>query len=180
MPGACAAGNNDHNTSMSKRQLAIALWTVGILNFATNLAPLIQYQGYDTVPIWRAVHGLLNHSQIYTHGGAGDFLYFPSALLMLLPLGAVSLPLAKAGLFFVDIGAILVSTAMLLRLFGYRWFGLAGAIALCGVSFAYPVFFTVGAGNVDALVLVGFAGFLLAASSGRGPQRGLPSGWRSR
>lgn len=166
MPGACAAGNNDHNTSMSKRQLAIVLWTVGILNFATNLAPLIQYQGYDTVPIWRAVHGLLNHSQIYTHGGAGDFLYFPSALLMLLPLGAVSLPLAKAGLFFVDIGAILVSTAMLLRLFGYRWFGLAGAIALCGVSFAYPVFFTVGAGNVDALVLVGFAGFLLAASSG--------------
>lgn len=151
---------------MSKRQLAVALWTVGTLNFATNLAPLIKDQGYDTVPIWRAVHGLLTHGQIYTHRGAGDFLYLPSALLMLLPLGALSLQLAKALLFFIDIGAILLSTAMLLRLFGLRWSGLAGAVALCGISFTWPVFFTIGAGNVDALVLVGVSGFFLAASRG--------------
>jgi hypothetical protein len=165
---------------MSKRNLAIALWTVGILNFATNLAPLIPYQGYDTVPIWRAVHALLNHSQIYTRGGAGDFLYLPSALLMLLPLGAVSLPTAKAGLFFVDIGAILVSTAMLLRLFGYRWFGLPGAIALCGVSFAYPVFSRLEPATSTRLYSSGSPAFCWLHPGGRGPQRGLPSGWRSR
>jgi arabinofuranan 3-O-arabinosyltransferase len=149
---------------VGKRQLVVALWTVGILNFATNLSPIIKDQGYDTVPIWRAVHALLTHGEIYTQRGAGDFLYLPSALLMLLPLGALGLRTAKAVLFFADIGAILLSAGLLLRLFGFRIAGLAGAITLCGLSFAWPVFFTIGAGNVDALVLLGFSAFLVAAS----------------
>ncbi len=149
---------------MGKRQLEVALLTAGVLNFATNLSPIIKDQGYDTVPVWRAVHALLTQGDIYTQRGAGDFLYLPSALLMLLPLGALGLRTAKAALFFADIGAILLSAGLLLRLFGFRIAGLAGAVTLCGLSFAWPVFFTVGAGNVDAFVLLGFSAFLVAAT----------------
>jgi arabinofuranan 3-O-arabinosyltransferase len=151
----------------------VALWTFGGLNFATNLAPIIKDQGYDTIPIWRAVHALLTNSQIYTERGAGDFLYLPSSLLMLLPLGALDLSVAKALLFFTNIAAILLSTALLLRVFGFRVVGLAGAIALCGLSFAWPVFFTLGAGNIDSLVLLGFVLSLIAAENGSWTAAGI-------
>jgi arabinofuranan 3-O-arabinosyltransferase len=127
---------------------------------------VVHEEGYDTIPVWRSLHAVLTHGPIYTHHGAGDFLYPPSALLLLLPLGALNVHAAKALLFVANIAAILLATGLLLRLFRLRSAGLAGAVALCGLSLAYPVFFTLGAGNVDALVLLGFAGFLIAADRG--------------
>jgi arabinofuranan 3-O-arabinosyltransferase len=146
--------------------LTVALWTLGILNFGTSLLAVVDYEGYDTIPLWRSLHAVLTHGPIYTHHGAGDFLYPPSALLLLLPLGALNVHAAKALLFAADIASMLLATGLLLRLFRLRWSGLAGAVALCGISLAYPVSFTLGAGNVDALVLLGFAGFLIAADRG--------------
>jgi arabinofuranan 3-O-arabinosyltransferase len=134
----------------------------------TNLVPVVNGpQGYDTAPLTHAVHAFLNGNQVYTGRGAGDFLYPPSALLLLLPLGALSLAWAGRLFFVVDLATILCAAALLLQLFGLRWRGPAGAITLFGLSLAYPVIFTIDAGNVNGPVLLGLAGFLLAAARGR-------------
>lgn len=143
--------------------LSLPLWVLGGLSFATSVARTVEAQGYDTVPLWTAVHALLQGSPVYTEAGAGDFLYPPSALVLLLPLGAFDLAWGNRLFFFVDLAAILVATAMLLELFGLRWRGPAGAIALLGLSLAGPVLFTLNAGNVNGPVLLGLAGMLVAA-----------------
>jgi arabinofuranan 3-O-arabinosyltransferase len=147
---------------VDRRAITVALWTIGILNFGTNLFGAVS-GGYDTVPLWHALHGALHGGTVYTRRGAGDFLYPPSALLLLLPLGAVGEHTARQILLLINVAAVLVATVLLLRTFRLRVFGLPGAVALCGVSVTFPIFFTLSAGNVDALVLLGFAGFLLAA-----------------
>jgi arabinofuranan 3-O-arabinosyltransferase len=86
---------------------------------------------------------------------------------MLLPLGAFSLAWAGRLFFVVDLATILLATGVLLRVFGLRWRGIAGAIALLGISLAWPVLFTLDAGNANGPVLLGLALFLLAAADGR-------------
>jgi arabinofuranan 3-O-arabinosyltransferase len=148
--------------------VVIGAWVFAALSFATSLVPIVNgSQGYDTAPLTTAVHALLNGRDIYSAEGAGDFLYPPSGLLLLLPLGAVGIAWAGRIFFIVDIAAILAATAIVLQLFGLRWRGLAGAIALFGLSLAWPVTSTLDAGNVNGPILLGLAAFLLAAQQGR-------------
>jgi arabinofuranan 3-O-arabinosyltransferase len=134
----------------------------------TNLVPVVNGpQGYDTAPLTSAVHALFDGGQVYTGKGAGDFLYPPSALLFLLPLGALSIAWAGRLFFVVDLATILCAAAVSLHVFGLRWRRLAGAITLFGLSLAWPVIFTIDAGNVNGPVLLGLAGFLLGAARGR-------------
>jgi arabinofuranan 3-O-arabinosyltransferase len=150
------------------RATLTAAWTVGILSLGTSLVPIVNgRQGYDTAPLTTAVHALFNGGQVYTGKGAGDFLYPPSALLLLLPLGALGLAWAGRLFFLVDLATVLAATGLLLHLFGLRWRGLAGAIAVFGLGLALPFTFTLDAGNVNGPVLLGLAGFLLAAARKR-------------
>lgn len=150
------------------RTFLVAAWTVAVLSMGTNLVPIVNGpQGYDTAPLTHAVHALLDGGQVYTGRGAGDFLYPPSALLLLLPLGALSIAWAGRLFFVVDLATILCAAALLLHVFGLRWRGPAGAITLFGLSLAWPVIFTLDAGNVNGPVLLGLAGFLLATLRGR-------------
>ena len=105
--------------------------------------------------------------RIYTREGAGDFLYPPSALLLLLPLGAFGIAWAGRLFFVVNLVAVLVSTGILLSLFGLRWRGLPGAAAVFVLGLSWPVIFTLDAGNVNGLVLLGLSTFLLAATRDR-------------
>jgi arabinofuranan 3-O-arabinosyltransferase len=150
------------------RTFLVAAWTVAILSMGTNLVPIVNGpQGYDTAPLTHAVHALLDGGQVYTGKGAGDFLYPPSALLLLLPLGAFGIAWAGRVFFVVDLATILCAAALLLHVFGLRWRGPAGAITLFGLSLAWPVIFTLDAGNVNGPILLGLAGFLLATVRGR-------------
>ena len=150
---------------MKERPITAALWALALLSLGTNLVPIVNgSQGYDTGPLWQAVRALLDGGSVYTERGAGDLLYPPSALLMLLPLGAFSLAWASRIFFVVDLVTILVAAAVLLHLFGLRWRGTSGAIALFGISLAWPVLFTLDAGNVNGPILLGLSLFLLAAA----------------
>ncbi len=150
---------------MGVRQLTLALWALAILSLGTNLVPIIDgEQGYDTAPLWRAVGALLEGEDVYTTRGSGDFLYPPSALLLLLPLGFLELPWAGRLFFFVDLFAILAATALLLDVFGLRWRGAAGALAVFALSLAWPVLLTLDAGNANGPIVLGLAAFLYAAA----------------
>lgn len=146
----------------------VAAWTVAAATFATSLVAVVEDpQGYDTVPLTDAAHAFVSGAAVYTGKGAGDFLYPPSALVLLSPLAAVDHIWANRLFLLVDTAAVLAATAVLLRLFGFRWRGPAGAIALFGISIAWPVVFTLDAGNVNGPILLGLAGFLLGACRGR-------------
>ena len=150
---------------MGGRQLTLALWTLAILSLGTSLVPILDgEQGYDTVPLWNAVRALLEGGDVYTARGSGDFLYPPSALLLLLPLGFLGLPWAGRTFFFVDLLAILAAAALLLDLFGLRWRGVTGALAVLVLSLTWPVLLTLEAGNANGPILLGLAGFIYAAS----------------
>jgi hypothetical protein len=85
-----------------------AAWTIAVLSMGTNLVPVVNgSQGYDTAPLTKAVHAFLNGGQVYTEKGAGDFLYPPSALLLLLPLGALGSGWAGRRFFLVDVATSL-------------------------------------------------------------------------
>jgi len=151
-----------------ERTFVTAAWVVALLTLGTALVPVVNGpQGYDTAPLTSAVHALLDGGPVYSDRGAGDFLYPPSALLLLLPLGAVGIAWAGRIFFLIDLASVLAATAVLLRLFGLRWRGLAGALALFGLGLAWPVIFTLDAGNVNGPVLLGLAGFLLTAQRQR-------------
>jgi arabinofuranan 3-O-arabinosyltransferase len=151
-----------------------AAWTLAVLSMGTNLVPVVNgSQGYDTAPLTRAVHAFLHGGQVYTEKGAGDFLYPPSALLLLLPLGWLSITWAGRLFFIVDLATILCAAAVLLQVLGLRWRGPAGAITLFGLSLSYPVIFTIDAGNVNGPVLLGLAGFLLGALWGKWSAAGV-------
>lgn len=151
-----------------RRTSLAAAWTFAVLSMGTSLVPVVNgQQGYDTAPLTKAVHAFLDGGQVYTGKGAGDFLYPPSALLLLLPLGALGTAWAGRLFFVVDLATILCAAALLLNVFGLRWRGPAGAITLFGLSLAWPVIFTLDAGNVNGPVLLGLAGFLLATVRGR-------------
>src|SRR5438874_1853868 len=83
------------------------------------------------------------------------------------PLGGLDLAWAGRLFFLVDLAAVLAATALLLHLFGLCWRGLAGAISIFGLGLAWPVIFTLDAGNVNGPVLLGLAAFLLAATRRR-------------
>ena len=166
-------GGHNHE-AVRVRSITSGVWALGILSLGTSLVWILHGgQGYDTAPVWHAVRALLEGGRVYTEEGSGDFLYPPSALLMLLPLGAFSLDWAGRLFFFVDLVTILAATAILLTVFGLRWRGLAGAIALFGISLAWPVLFTLDAGNVNGPILLGLALFLLAATRDRWTTAGV-------
>jgi arabinofuranan 3-O-arabinosyltransferase len=164
--------------SLLERRVLVGAWTFAVLSFGTSLVPVVNgSQGYDTAPLTTAVHALLNGHEVYTSEGAGDFLYPPSGLLLLLPLGAVGIKWAGRLFFLVDTAAVLAATAIALQLFGLRWRGLAGAIALFGLSLAWPVIYTLDAGNVNGPILLGLAIFLLAAHRAKWLAAGLCLGF---
>lgn len=147
------------------RPTVVAAWTVATLTFATSLVPVVNGpQGYDTAPLTKAAHAFVDGGHPYTGTGAGDFLYPPSALVLLLPLAALGLAWAGRLFFVVDLCSILLASAVLLRLFGVQVRGFAGAVALFGIGLAWPVIFTLDAGNVNGPILLGFACFLSAAT----------------
>jgi arabinofuranan 3-O-arabinosyltransferase len=163
-----------YHEAMKARSLTGAVWTLGFLSLGTSLVPIVNgAQGYDTAPLWRAVHALLTGGTVYTEKGAGDFLYPPSALLMLSPLGALNLSWAGRVFFVVDLATILVASAILLNVFGLQWRGLPGAFTLLGISLVWPVLFTLDAGNVNGPLVLGMALFLFTASRGRWSTAGM-------
>ncbi len=166
-PSTPARRRSDTST-LTARSTVFAAWTVAVATFATSLITVVEDpQGYDTVPLTNAAHAFVSGTAVYTGKGAGDFLYPPSALVLLSPLAAVDHIWANRLFLLVDTAVVLAATALLLRLFDFRWRGMAGAIALLGISIAWPVVFTLDAGNVNGPILLGLAGFLLGVCRGR-------------
>jgi arabinofuranan 3-O-arabinosyltransferase len=168
---------------VNNRAVTTALWTLAILSLVYTLGRAVShdtYQGYDIVPVWKSVHAFVDGGVIYPPHRADqfypDFVYPPSALVLLLPLGLVGLSVAKAAVLVIDVASILIAAVLCLRLFGLRWRGWAGAATLLGLSLSWPFFSTLHTENVNGLLLLGEAIFLLTVANGRWAVAGVALG----
>ena len=87
---------------MKARPITTAFWVVGALSLGTSLVPIVSRATIRTLAA-RSPGASRRRDGLYEKG-AGDLLYPPSALLMLLPLGAFTLNWAGRLYFVVDIG----------------------------------------------------------------------------
>ena len=89
----------------------------------------------------------------------------PWALSLVMPVGALPLPAAYALWVLLNVGLLVLAAELL-------WRGFGGPAAGRGVAYVLslgfvPSIFLIGSGQITAVVLVGLAGFLAAARSGR-------------
>ncbi len=127
----------------------------------------------DLFPVWMAVRAFLHHQPSYLSPDEAFriyhqvFLYPPSSLILLAPLGLVDFPTAKLPFLLLATAAILVGGWLCLRLFGLHWASPAGVLLLLGLSLWIAVRQTLWLENFDGFILAGEAGALLAATRQR-------------
>jgi len=154
---------------LTNRWLQAGIWLAAIASWGLQIKPALDRPpGGDLDVIRNAVVAFLHNQPVYLqgHNPAMVFLYPPSALLLLTPLGLISQGTARATVAVLQIVAICVGGWLSLEVAGRRA-RFALPLVVLGLSLYTPARISVLIGNVDGFVLAGEAAFLLAAARGR-------------
>jgi arabinofuranan 3-O-arabinosyltransferase len=175
------AGDPRNQRELAGKYLAAVMWPLAALTFCHNVFQAAGrhngvQQGIDTLQLWKAAHAFVHGAAIYKNAGPIKFVYPPSTLAFIAPLGLVGTGPARAAIFVLQVAAILLAGVLLLRLFGHDWRGPAGAFLLFGISISLPFVYSLSLGNLSGIVLLGEAVMLLAASRSRWVLAGVALG----
>jgi arabinofuranan 3-O-arabinosyltransferase len=151
-------------SAASSSAVAKILWPLAILSFTYQVVRATGQPATDFTPVWDAARAFLHHQDPFANEW---FVYPPSSLLLLAPVGITGLAQAKVGFALIDSLAVLIAVGLTLRLFRIPVKSVAAAATLLGVSLAMPLASTLAAGNVNGLIVAGEVGALLAASRQR-------------
>lgn len=150
--------------------LDLAIWVVALGSLGFRLyrdatrPPVFD----DLQPVWTGVRSFLHHQPVYgLHADLQNYLYPPSSLLLLLPLGAVDLHLLKVVFLFVEAAAMYLAAAVSLRIVRFPWSARNLGLVLLGLTIFEPARALFDIQNLDALAVLGEALALLAMSRGR-------------
>jgi arabinofuranan 3-O-arabinosyltransferase len=154
-----------------QRSLGQALWPIAIALFLLKAAQVTRggLFGLDLGPVWTALRAFLQHHPPYVP----DFVYPPSCLLVLAPLGALSFRTAKFVVLAVGEAGLAISCFLTLEALGIRWRSSKGAAALLGTIFLFPVLTSLNYLNANILILPLFAIFIYLAARGRWSWAGI-------
>jgi arabinofuranan 3-O-arabinosyltransferase len=142
------------------------LWLVAGLAFAgLVIVSFLQDEAADFQPVWKAADALLAGASPYAFNPR--FVYPPSALPLVSPLGLLDSDTARALFLAADAAMIVVAGLLCLRIFGVSLRSPAAPLLVLVLSGFAPVDTTLHLGNVNGFILAGGAGFLLAATRGR-------------
>jgi arabinofuranan 3-O-arabinosyltransferase len=143
----------------------VLLWLAAGIAFAGLVAvSFLQDEGVDFKPLWKAAEALLAGASPYADNAR--FVYTPSALPLLAPLGLLSSGSAHALFLIADAAMIVIAGLMCLRIFGVPLRSPAAPLLILALSVFAPVDTTLHLGNVNGFILAGGIGFLLAATRG--------------
>jgi arabinofuranan 3-O-arabinosyltransferase len=144
----------------------VLLWLGAALAFAGVVAvSFLQDEAFDFRPLWRAADALLAGASPYADNPR--FVYTPSALPLLAPLGLLGSSTAHALFLIADAAMIVVAGLLCLRIFGVSLRSPAAPLLILALSVFAPVDTTLHLGNVNGFILAGGVGFLLAATRDR-------------
>jgi arabinofuranan 3-O-arabinosyltransferase len=142
------------------------LWLAAGSAFATVIAVfLLKQDGSDFHPVWNAADALLAGASPYVDNGR--FVYPPSTLPLISPLGLLGHDAAHALFLIADAAAIVAAGLLCLRTFGVSLRSPAAPLLVIVLAAFAPVDTTLHLGNVNGFIVAGGAAFLLAASRGR-------------
>jgi hypothetical protein len=132
----------------------------------------VQPSPSDMVGIWTSVHAFLHHQPPYADFSTlqarnNGLVYLPSSLLLLAPIGLLDLATVKAMAVIGLAAAILAGAWLCLRLHDVPAWSTTAVATLLGLGVWIAVRQTLWLQNLDGLVLLGEAAFLLAAVRNR-------------
>jgi len=122
----------------------------------------------DLLPVWTGVHNFLNHLPVYAlHSDLQNYLYPPSSLVLLSPLGLIDYAHLKLPFLLLEAMAMYVAAALSLRIVGVRWTASSLGLLLLGLTIFEPARALFDVKNVDSVVVLGEVLALLAMSRNR-------------
>jgi arabinofuranan 3-O-arabinosyltransferase len=146
-----------------------ALWPAAVVAYLlkVSVAADAGFSAFDLLPVWQAAHAFINHSDPYAVSDVVPFLYLPSALLLLVPFGALPWFVARGGFFVFEVLALPAAMALCLRAISRPVLAVYGGAALLGLALFEPATSALVLHNFTVVSFVGEALFLFLASRGR-------------
>jgi arabinofuranan 3-O-arabinosyltransferase len=152
----------------ARTALTAGLYAVAV---AVLGAALVYYavhpDGYDLKVIVAGLERVLHHQPIYSAGGYGRYLYPPSSLVLLAPLGLLGFDRVHLVYMLLEAASIVAAVALSLRLFRVSFRSPLAGGAFAAAALSAPVIDELRWTNVDGLVLSAFVGSVLAMSRRR-------------
>jgi arabinofuranan 3-O-arabinosyltransferase len=160
------------NGEWRRRSLGQALWPIAIVIFLLKAAQGSRgmFFGSDLRPVWMALRAFLQHHPPYGPSYVdpwSPFVYPPSCLFVLAPLGALSFRATRYVVLAVGSAGVAISCFLTLEALGIRWRSSKGAAALLGSVFFWPVLASFAYLNANILILPLLAIFIYLAACGR-------------
>lgn len=148
----------------------LILWPIGAMLFLNQLLVALAdpHLGEDLLTFRQAAIVFLAHGSPYPVAPqANPFIFPPSALLFFVPLAAIPAGVAKYGYLLIQAAAFLAAGAISLRTFDIPWRSHAGGAMLLGISLYVGLETNLAFSNVNGLLVLAEALFLMLASRGR-------------
>lgn len=150
--------------------LALLVGPLAVLLFAQELRGSIADPsfGIDVLVFRSAAINFLHHQAPYViYPPAGPFFYPPSSLLFFSPLSLLGPRATTLAWLAVQVAAVLTACALILHMYGLRWWAEPGAVVLLGLALFAPLLANFDYSNINGLLLLAEAGFIVAAARRR-------------
>lgn len=154
----------------------LLLWSVVAVALVRQVVALGHAEGIDLIPIRTAVVALIHHQDIYgVHraNGPNAFVYPPSALLLMLPVGFISFAVARYAFELIDVVAVLAAGYIAVRLFGFERQSAVIPLVAIVLLVAAPATDAIETLNVSCLVALFGSMFLRSISRPDDGQAGV-------
>jgi arabinofuranan 3-O-arabinosyltransferase len=153
---------------------ALFLWPIAILTILyqarNTLGP---GTASDFIPVWRAARAFVDGAEPYQVMG---FVYPPSALLLVAPLGVVGFGISHLVFHVLSIACIVAAVFLCFRIFGVRVTSTIAPAITFALFISAPVRLTLYTENVNGIVLLGAMLAFLCAIEGYWVSAGLALG----
>lgn len=160
---------SDHAAPARPLALGPLAWTAAVAAIAVSVAFASRGPAaIDLFPGWFAAHAFVNHAPAYVGNGSPlPFIYPPSFMLLLAPLGLLPFPAAREVFLVVNVVCIAVAAVISLRMFAVPPASPVVALLVVLLLASTPVLITLGQGNPNGLLLLGECCALYALTNGR-------------
>lgn len=150
--------------------LTVGIWVVAVASMAFRIyrdatrPPVFD----DFYPVWLGEHNFLRGLPVYDlHANLQNYLYPPSSLLLLSPVGLVDYGHLRTAILLPEALAMCVAAALALRIVGVRWTARNLGLVVLGITIFEPARALLDVKNIDSVVVLGEVAAVLAMSRNR-------------
>jgi arabinofuranan 3-O-arabinosyltransferase len=150
--------------------LTAAIWVLAVASLGFRVRRDLTRAGVfdDLLPVWTGVRNFLHHQPVYPlHADLQNYLYPPSSLVLLSPIGFINYGQLKVAFLLLQVVTLFLAAALSLRLVGIRWTPNKLGLVLIGLTIFKPARALFDVENLDSVVVLGEVLALLAMARSR-------------